>query len=100
MQVLAVMSLSHFNSGAVCCANGADGIAQFARMGTSLCKTEGGMTEMDDIDRALISALRHDARASLSDLAAALGVSRTTIRSRIERLQRSGEIMGFSVVLK
>ena len=63
-------------------------------------KAEGKVTEMDDIDRSLISALRHDARASLSDLAAALGVSRTTIRSRIERLQRSGEIVGFTVVLK
>jgi DNA-binding Lrp family transcriptional regulator len=55
---------------------------------------------MDDTDRKLISALRHDARASLSDLALALGVSRTTVRARIERLQRSGDIVGFSVVLK
>ena len=55
---------------------------------------------MDDIDRKLVSALRHDARASLSDLALALGVSRTTVRARIERLRRSGEIVGFSVVLK
>lgn len=55
---------------------------------------------MDDTDRRLISALRHDARASLSDLAASLGVSRTTIRGRIERLRRSGEIVGFTVVLK
>ncbi|WP_306155438.1 Lrp/AsnC family transcriptional regulator [Roseovarius sp. MMSF_3281] len=55
---------------------------------------------MDDIDRQLISALRHDARASLSDLAITLGVSRTTVRGRIERLRQSGEIVGFSVVLK
>jgi DNA-binding Lrp family transcriptional regulator len=55
---------------------------------------------MDDIDSQLISALRHDARASLSDLAIALGVSRTTVRGRIERLRQSGEIVGFSVVLK
>ena len=55
---------------------------------------------MDDVDRQLISALRHDARASLSDLAITLGVSRTTVRGRIERLQQSGEIVGFSVVLK
>jgi len=55
---------------------------------------------MDETDRQLISALRHDARASLSDLALTLGVSRTTIRGRIERLRRSGEIVGFSVVLK
>ncbi|WP_272008450.1 Lrp/AsnC family transcriptional regulator [Roseovarius sp. ZX-A-9] len=55
---------------------------------------------MDETDRRLLSALRHDARASLSDLALGLGVSRTTVRSRIERLQRSGEIVGFSVVVK
>jgi len=55
---------------------------------------------MDETDQKLLSALRHDARASLSDLAITLGVSRTTVRSRIERLQRSGDIVGFSVVLK
>ncbi len=55
---------------------------------------------MDETDRHLISVLRHDARASLSDLAQTLGVSRTTIRGRIERLRHSGEIVGFSVVLK
>lgn len=56
--------------------------------------------EMDETDRKLLSALRHDARASLSDLALTLGVSRTTVRGRIERLKRSGEIVGFSVVVK
>ncbi|PIE12516.1 MAG: AsnC family transcriptional regulator [Rhodobacterales bacterium] len=55
---------------------------------------------MDDIDQRLVSALRHDARASLSDLALTLGVSRTTVRARIERLTRSGDIIGFSVVLR
>ncbi len=55
---------------------------------------------MDATDRKLISALRHDARASLSALALELGVSRTTVRSRIERLRRSGEIVGFTAVLR
>ncbi|SLN14658.1 Regulatory protein AsnC [Roseovarius litorisediminis] len=55
---------------------------------------------MDEIDQKLISELRHNARASLSDLALALGVSRTTVRGRIERLRRSGDIVGFTVVLK
>lgn len=55
---------------------------------------------MDDLDLKLISALRHDARASLSTLSETLGVSRTTVRTRVERLQRSGDIVGFSVVLK
>ena len=55
---------------------------------------------MDDLDRKLISALRHDARASLSDLALLLGVSRTTVRGRIERLRGRGDIVGFTVVLR
>lgn len=55
---------------------------------------------MDDTDRQLIAALRHDARASLSDLALGLGRSRTTIRSRIEKLRQRGDIIGFTVVLK
>ena len=55
---------------------------------------------MDDLDHRLIAALRHNARESLSSLSEVLGVSRTTVRSRIERLQRQGDIIGFSVVLK
>ena len=55
---------------------------------------------MNALDERLIAALRHDARASLSDLALLLNVSRTTVRSRIERLQQSGVIIGFSVVLQ
>ncbi|MBZ8119513.1 Lrp/AsnC family transcriptional regulator [Roseovarius sp. LXJ103] len=55
---------------------------------------------MDDTDRRLISALRHNARAALSDLALELGISRTTVRARIERLERRGEIVGYSVVLR
>lgn len=57
-------------------------------------------SEMDQVDIALISALRHDARTSFSTLSEMLGVSRTTVRTRIERLQRSGEIVGFGVILK
>lgn len=55
---------------------------------------------MDKTDQNLIAALRHDARASLSDLALRLGLSRTTVRARIERLQQRGDILGFTVVLK
>ena len=56
--------------------------------------------EMDDTDQRLIAALRHDARASLSDLALLLGISRTTVRQRIERLRANGTIIGFTVVLR
>lgn len=55
---------------------------------------------MDKTDERLIAALRHDARASLSELAIRLGLSRTTVRARIEKLIRNGDIVGFTVVLK
>ena len=52
---------------------------------------------MDNMDQQLLSALRRDGRASLSDLAATLGVSRATVRVRIEKLQNAGVIRGFTV---
>lgn len=55
---------------------------------------------MDATDERLISALRHDARASLSDLAARLNLSRTTVRARLAKLQARGDIVGFSVVTR
>ncbi|WP_299282100.1 Lrp/AsnC family transcriptional regulator [uncultured Tateyamaria sp.] len=55
---------------------------------------------MDETDARLIAALRHDARASLSDLSQSLGLSRATVRSRIDKLRARGDILGFSVVLR
>lgn len=55
---------------------------------------------MDVTDERLIAALRHNARASLSDLAATLGLSRTTVRARLARLQQGGEVVGFSVITR
>ena len=55
---------------------------------------------MDNTDQKLIAALRRDSRAPLSGLAAELGLSRTTVRSRIERLIERGEILGFTLRLK
>lgn len=55
---------------------------------------------MDELDSRLINALHRDARASLSELAELLGVTRTTVRSRLQRLKQSGEIVGFTVVTR
>jgi len=52
-----------------------------------------------DADRALIALLRENARASTAELARRLGVSRTTVQSRLERLEKSGVIAGYSVKL-
>ncbi|MFN7052775.1 MAG: Lrp/AsnC family transcriptional regulator [Gemmobacter sp.] len=55
---------------------------------------------MDDLDQRLIAELRRDGRASLSDLAERLTLSRATIRARMERLVARGEIAGFTVVTR
>jgi DNA-binding Lrp family transcriptional regulator len=53
--------------------------------------------QIDDIDRRLLALLRENARLPMSELARALGVSRTTAQSRLERLERSGVVTGYSV---
>ena len=54
---------------------------------------------MDGIDERLISALRENGRAPTAELARLVGRSRTSVQSRIERLERDGVIIGYSVRL-
>ena len=51
----------------------------------------------DNLDRQIIALLRNDGRASLSKLADTLNVSRGTVQNRLERLQTSGILLGFTV---
>jgi DNA-binding Lrp family transcriptional regulator len=52
---------------------------------------------MDPLDQALLARLRENARAPVAELARALGLSRTTVQSRIGRLERSGVVAGYTV---
>jgi DNA-binding Lrp family transcriptional regulator len=52
---------------------------------------------MDEIDEQLLSALRENGRASTAMLARLVGRSRTSVQSRIERLERQGIIVGYGV---
>ena len=54
---------------------------------------------MDDLDEHLLTRLRDNARAPVAELARALGLSRTTVQSRLARLERSGVIAGYAVKL-
>ena len=54
---------------------------------------------ISDAEQALLSLLRANARASTAELARQLGVSRTTVQSRIERLEQRGIIAGYGVRL-
>jgi DNA-binding Lrp family transcriptional regulator len=53
----------------------------------------------DPIDQQLISALRANGRASTAELARLVGRSRTSVQSRIDRLERQGVITGYAVRL-
>ncbi len=55
---------------------------------------------MDALDTKLTTQLRHNGRQSISDLATQLGVSRATVRARMERLEKTGVILGYTVILK
>ena len=54
---------------------------------------------LDAADRALLALLRDDSRTPTAELARKLGLSRTTVQSRMERLQRRRVITGFTVTV-
>lgn len=58
------------------------------------------MIKVDEADQRILSELRRDGRAAISDIADRLGLARATVRSRIERLVEKGEIAGFTVVTR
>ena len=54
---------------------------------------------MDDTDLRLIALLKENARMPAAELGRRLGLSRTTIQGRIERLERQGVIIGYAARL-
>jgi DNA-binding Lrp family transcriptional regulator len=52
-----------------------------------------------DADEQLVALLKENARLSTAALARRLGVARSTVQSRLERLERSGVIRGYTVEL-
>ncbi|WP_425453042.1 Lrp/AsnC family transcriptional regulator [Bosea caraganae] len=54
---------------------------------------------MDQTDRQLLVLLTENARAPVAELGRKLGLSRTTVQSRIERLERRGTIAGYTARL-
>jgi len=54
---------------------------------------------VDDLDRSILGLLSADARISVATLARRLKVARSTIQARLERLETSGIIAGYTVKL-
>ncbi|QFY63384.1 Lrp/AsnC family transcriptional regulator (plasmid) [Rhizobium grahamii] len=55
--------------------------------------------KLSDKDRELLEVLRENARMPIATIANRLSLSRTTVQSRLERLEKNGVIAGYSVRL-
>jgi DNA-binding Lrp family transcriptional regulator len=54
---------------------------------------------MDDLDRGIVSVLSADARMSVATIARRMKVARSTVQARLERLEETGVIAGYTVRL-
>ena len=55
------------------------------------------MSNVDSLDRAILSFLRESARAPYVEIAKGVGVTERTVRTRIKRLEDEGVIRGYTV---
>ena len=83
---------------------GIDWVGRKARLGSARSSTEPemkrpGRRPSDDTDRHLLAILVNDARRSTASIAKDLGLARTTVHERIDRLEKSGLIAGYTVLV-
>lgn len=57
------------------------------------------MIDLDEIDRRLLALLGANARTPVAKLGTKLGLARTTVQARLDRLERNGVIAGYTVKL-
>lgn len=51
--------------------------------------------QLDDLDRRVLAHLEVDGRASMAELGRVVGLSRTAVLARVQRLERAGVIRGY-----
>ncbi len=54
---------------------------------------------LDEVDRQIISILQMNARASVAEMSRQLDLARTTVISRMEKLEKNGVIAGYTLKL-
>ena len=57
------------------------------------------MIELDETDRRLLALLGANARTPVAKLGTKLGLARTTVQARLDRLERNGVLAGYTVKL-
>ncbi len=55
--------------------------------------------DIDETDRQILALLRRDGRMPVSDIARAVGLSPAPVSRRIERLERTGVIRGYTALV-
>jgi Lrp/AsnC family transcriptional regulator, leucine-responsive regulatory protein len=65
------------------------------RRSATICGVPPTDRQLDDLDRALLARLAADGRASMTELGRAVGLSRTAVLARVQRLERDGVIRGY-----
>ncbi|EIE51990.1 AsnC family transcriptional regulator [Citreicella sp. 357] len=70
---------------------------QFCQFAGKMAQNDGQTSQIDETDRALVALLAANARMPVADLARRLGLARTTVQARIERLVTRGAIAGFTI---
>lgn len=58
-----------------------------------------GEPTVDDVDRTILYELQRDARQTATEIAERVGVSDTTVRNRIEELESSAVIEGYTALV-
>src|SRR5260221_8936062 len=59
----------------------------------------GQIAPLDEVDRRIVAALRAQGRLSMRALADRLHISRASAYARVDRLERSGVITGYSATI-
>ncbi|NEC27137.1 Lrp/AsnC family transcriptional regulator [Streptomyces sp. SID8111] len=57
-------------------------------------------TPFDELDRKIVNALMANARTSFSEIGAAVGLSSTAVKRRVDRLRETGVITGFTATVE
>jgi Lrp/AsnC family transcriptional regulator, leucine-responsive regulatory protein len=60
-----------------------------------MCAVTPTDRQLDDLDRALLGLLAADGRAPMAELGRSVGLSRTAVLARVQRLEREGVIRGY-----
>ena len=54
---------------------------------------------LDEIDRKILDHLQREGRATLAEVGAAVGLSASAVKRRLDRLERSGVIVGYAALV-